>query len=423
MGRFLIAILALYFLSCKSTFNGSFVKKIRKSEVFNQNFTGFSLFDFTENKTVINFNEAQYFQPASNMKLLTFYAGLKTLGDSIPAIKYIKRGDSLIFWGTGDPSLLHPDLPASNVLNFLKNRPEKLYFSNSNNFQSMYGSGWAWDDFNDDYQVEINSFPIYGNMVRFTMGVNKLSISPQKATEFSSKKNNSKRIIRETNSNIFSLPNDSLNLNFKQDVPFKTSPTVTSELLIDALKRQVFHINIPLQKDFKTIYSIKSDSLYKRMLHVSDNMIAEQIMLLVSKADTLNISKSIDYITKTYLSDLPDKPRWVDGSGLSRYNLITPRTIVKVLEKLYKEVPQQRLFGLLATGGRTGNLKNSFQADVPFIFAKSGSYSNNYNLSGYLIGNSGKTYAFSFMNNNFLKPMAQIRKEVERILTELRDKL
>ncbi len=178
-----------------------------------------------------------------------------------------------------------------------------------------------------------------------------------------------------------------------------------------------------MPKDFKTIYSIKSDSLYKRMLHVSDNMIAEQIMLLVSKADTLNTSKSIDYIAKTYLTDLPDKPRWVDGSGLSRYNLITPRSLVKVLEKLYKEVPTQRLFTLLSTGGLTGNLKNSFQADIPFIFAKSGSYSNNYNLSGYLVGQSGKTYAFSFMNNNFLKPMVQIRKEVERILTDLRGKL
>ncbi|MES2794451.1 MAG: D-alanyl-D-alanine carboxypeptidase, partial [Bacteroidota bacterium] len=195
MGRLLIVIFALFSLSCKSTFNRSFAKKIKKSEVFNQNFTGFSLYDLAKNKVIIHSNEAQYFQPASNMKLFTFYAGLKTLGDSIPALKYIKRGDSLIFWGTGDPSLLHPDLPKSNVINFLKNRPEKLYFSDSNNFQSIYGSGWAWDDYNDDYQAEINSLPIYGNIVRFTMGVKKLSINPQKIVEFSSKKNNSKSII------------------------------------------------------------------------------------------------------------------------------------------------------------------------------------------------------------------------------------
>ena len=159
------------------------------------------------------------------------------------------------------------------------------------------------------------------------------------------------------------------------------------------------------------------------MLHVSDNMLAEQLILLCSKADTLNTQKSIESIMKNYLSDLPDKARWVDGSGLSRYNLFTPRSIVKLLQKIYQEVPKERLFELLPAGGQPGTLRNMFKGNQPFIFAKSGSFSNNYNLSGYLIGRSGKTYLFSFMNNSFMNPMSEIRKEVDRILTNIHEKL
>lgn len=127
-------------------------------------------------------------------------------------------------------------------------------------------------------------------------------------------------------------------------------------------------------------------------------------------------------MTKNYLSDLPDSLVWKDGSGLSRYNLFTPRTITALLQKIYAKVPQDRLYKILPNGGSTGNLRNSFKGEVPFVFAKSGSFSNNYNLSGYLVTKKGKTMTFSFMNNNFTRPMSEVRKEVERILTEIHRK-
>ncbi len=413
--------LILFFCSCTSIQNIT-KKELKKSEVFRDNFTGFALFDLTEKKTIAQKNANKYFVPASNTKLFSFYAGLKMLGDSIPAFKYIIKNDSLIFWGTGDPSFLHPDLKSTEAYDFLKNRKEKLYFSATNNNQPVLGDGWTWDDYNEYYQAEINSFPIYGNIVRFNEKNNKLIASPLKiVTSFDA--NDKGFVIRDKNNNKFSLPTGVIKQNFEQDVPFITSTSATISLLSDTLKRSISESKMALPKIYKTFYSIKADSLYKRMMHVSDNMLAEQLIILSSKSDTLNSQKSIDDFTKTYLSDLPDKSRWVDGSGLSRYNLFSPQTLVSLLQKIHQEIPEDRLFYLLPAGGQNGTLKNMFKGSGPFIHAKSGSLSNQYNLSGYLDGQSGKTYAFSFMNNNFMNKTLEIKKEVERILTVLHVKL
>ena len=85
------------------------IKKLfRHSQIMNDHFTGFALYDLDNKKMVYELNADKYFTPASNTKLFTFYTCKRMLGDSIPAIKYTIKSDSLIFWGTGDPSFEHP---------------------------------------------------------------------------------------------------------------------------------------------------------------------------------------------------------------------------------------------------------------------------------------------------------------------------
>lgn len=406
----------------------STARLIQQSAVFSQNQTGVVFYDIIEQKTVFEQVANRFFMPASNTKLFTFYASLKTLGDSIPAFHYQVAGDSLIIWGTGDPSFLHPDLAKSKVYDFLKSRPEKIYFSNDNFTGSFFGQGWAWDDYNDDYAAEISGFPIHGNIVRFKANEqNTLNVSPKffenKVYDWSN--TNSFSIQRDLGANLFSHPSlQKMKPTFEQDVPFKTGLDINVALLSDTLKKEVTLINKALDKSAKTFYSLPADSLYKRMLHVSDNMIAEHLMVLNADAlvGELNVSKGIDAVKKKFMTDLPDASRWVDGSGLSRYNLFTPRSIVKLLQNIYLIVPQERLFQLLPAAGKSGTLKSLSSTEKPFIFAKSGSFSNNYNLSGYLVTKKGKVLIFSIMNNSFMKPMSEIRKEVSKILTEVHEK-
>jgi D-alanyl-D-alanine carboxypeptidase/D-alanyl-D-alanine-endopeptidase (penicillin-binding protein 4) len=101
--------------------------------------------------------------------------------------------------------------------------------------------------------------------------------------------------------------------------------------------------------------------------------------------------------------------------------LFSPKDIVYVLDKLYNEYPKERLFNIFAVGGKTGTLKNSYGGNPPYIHAKSGTLSNNYCLSGYLITKSGKTLIFSIMNNHFQKENWQVRQKTEELLIYIRD--
>ena len=167
-----------------------------------------------------------------------------------------------------------------------------------------------------------------------------------------------------------------------------------------------------------------SDTVLRRMMHESDNFLAEQLLLLGSStlSDTLSSAMARKNILENQLRDLKQRPRWVDGSGLSRYNLFTPESMVSVLSKMYTDIPRQRLFSYFPTGGETGTLEDWYAGNHnPYVYAKSGSLSNVYCLSGYLLTKSGKTLIFSFMNNHFQHPTSEVKKEMERIFEEIRD--
>lgn len=199
--------------------------------------------------------------------------------------------------------------------------------------------------------------------------------------------------------------------------------TLLPGILSDTVKRKVSVINRHFDLAAQTIYSLPADSLYKVMMQESDNFIAEQLLLVCSNvlSDSLKPEIAIKYVEENFLSDLPDKPVWVDGSGLSRYNLFTPRSIVNVWKKIYQKVPQERLFKILAAGGETGTIKNYYRAEKPYIYGKTGTLSNNHCLSGYIITKKGKTLIFSLMNANFTQPTREVKKWMEEVLRLIHD--
>src|SRR5690606_37243893 len=99
-----------------------------KSTILPKHHYGFYLYDLDSNKAVFGKKEDQHFTPASNTKTYSLFSSLKHIGDSIAGIHYIERGDSLLFWGTGDPTFLHPKLDSRRVYHFLKNTGKKLFY-------------------------------------------------------------------------------------------------------------------------------------------------------------------------------------------------------------------------------------------------------------------------------------------------------
>jgi len=392
--------------------------------------TGFALYDIASKKMIFESEADHYFTPASNTKLFTFYAGLKLIPDSVPSLRYVIKGDSLIFWGTGDPSFLQSRLKGLKAFEFLKSSDKKLFFAPVRYTGALFGKGWAWDDYNDDYQAEITELPLMNNVLSLSNDHGRLKAVPRLFNDclFRDSLSASKvfKVQRDLDRNSFHYPSQVIPDLYSQEIPYKTNPAITLAILRDTLGKPVSIIDLKMPVAAKTIYNMKSDSVFKAMLLPSDNFIAEQLLLVYANQlglESLNSTQAIATILKNELSDLPDAPRWVDGSGLSRGNLFTPRTLVKLLEKIYTTVNNtERLYAMLPAGGNRGTLKNAYpKTDQPFIFAKTGTLSNNHNQSGYVVTKKGKTYIYSFMNNNFVIQTADVRQEMARVMTYIHD--
>jgi serine-type D-Ala-D-Ala carboxypeptidase/endopeptidase (penicillin-binding protein 4) len=414
-------ILLCILVSCSPLSKKSLTKEMVKTETRFQDHTALVVYDVAKRKTLFQYKPDKYFTPASNTKVLTLYACLKILGDSIPALKYVQKEDSLIVWGLGDPTFLYNETFNNfRVFNFLKSHPSKIFISTSNNYTTHFGPGWAWDDYNDYYSPERSSFPIYGNCFKVYPLPDQILVSPKYFEKFyqSADPKETVQLKREVSSNHFVL-HPGTKKSFKEfTVPFHVNDNLTAELLADTLHREVRLASHVIEKSARLYYSVPVDSVYKVMMKESDNHIADQLLLTCSAvlSDSLKPEIAIREIKRRYFSQMQDPPVWVDGSGLSRYNLFTPRFLVDVWKDLYSSVSQERLFSLLATGGEPGTIKKWFKGDKPYVFGKTGTLSNNHNLSGYLITKKGKVLIFAFMNGNYTTKVNDIRNNMQRIL-------
>lgn len=389
--------------------------------------TGISILDVETGKYLYNYQGDKYFIPASNTKLLTCYAAMKYLGDSLAGMDIVETADTLQLLPTGDPTLLHPDFARSPVYSFLKRANKPLAADIISWKENAYGTGWAWDDFSDEYMAERSALPIYGNVVTIS-GTGKAVIAlprafdVQPASVSGGSNGYINNVSRAFHRNSFRYTATG-KTNAVYTIPFITSDSLGMQLLADTL-----HRGISLQNGIAatgenaavkryTIYSQPTDAMLRIMMHRSDNFYAEQSLLMTGRArlHELRARTIIDTLLATDYKDMPQRPRWVDGSGLSRYNLLSPQDFVWLLVKMKAEFSWQRITGILQTGGE-GTLSNYYKQYTGRIYAKTGTLSNNVALSGYLVTDKGRTLAFSIIVNNHQASVTVIRREVEAFL-------
>jgi D-alanyl-D-alanine carboxypeptidase/D-alanyl-D-alanine-endopeptidase (penicillin-binding protein 4) len=410
------------------------VEHFDTSTVFNDIFTGFALYDPETGQYLMERDADKYFTPASNTKVFTLYASMMILGDSITALRYVEKEDSLFFWGTGNPLFLHPEIPSdSSVFTFLKNTPHHLFYSSHTFDDDHFGPGWAWDDYAFSYQVEKSPMPIYGNMATFRRDYTGEGFEvnpPYFEDKIAYKEELSKetiRIRRAEHANLFYYNGRAMTgLPFERFRPFKTAPHVFTELLTDTLGRVVKLASEIPEGIVRTLRIPLPDTLYQRLMKDSDNFVAEQLLLLCSEklSGYLETDVAISYALDSLFTDFPDPLIWTDGSGLSRYNLFTPRTMVGVLDSLYHKCSMQRLTNIFPAGGVSGTIDKLYAGnDKPYVYAKTGTLSNKHCLSGYIRTNRGKWYIFSFMNNNYINGTQEVKVAMEGVLEYVRDRL
>ena len=424
---FFFAVLTsfIFINSCKISKNlqehhkNSLQPIVKDNEIFNNSFSGFVLYDLKKSKEVLNINGNKFFTPASNTKIFTFYTAINILNDSMPALKYHITGDSLIILGTGNPFFLNNDLPNdTTVLSFLKQSKQKLYFSDSNYADEKYGDGWAWSDYLYSYQLDKSSFPVFGNIIKISFSQDSIYVYPEIFREKITFIADSFVVRRSFDENDFVIGNfrhgDLINVPFRAD----TKNIIAYLSSISGQTVYEFDRHDKRELPYKVLKQKINDSLYIRLLHNSDNFIAEQLLLMCSSElfDTLDTKRTIRYSKQKLMPYLQDSCRWVDGSGLSRYNLFLPISIVRVLIQIHDKLGLDRIKVLFPEIKLSETNNYTIKKSGAGVFAKSGSLSNNYNLSGYIITNNSNVYIFSFMNNHFLVKTETIRTEVKQTL-------
>jgi D-alanyl-D-alanine carboxypeptidase/D-alanyl-D-alanine-endopeptidase (penicillin-binding protein 4) len=397
---------------------------IETSDILRSGFSGLIVYDLDDEVVVYERNVDKYFVAASNTKLFTMYACIKILKDSIPALKYSETDSSFIFWGTADPTFLHPYFEDTTTLQFIKKKSINKNITFAENDQlSPYGQGWMWDDYNAYYQVEMSSFPAYGNILLVNKDTAGLYAQPLRFFQNSKTDSTIQIIKREQNQNLFNTPSELENFEeFYQEVPYKNATLENIKLLEDTLNRAISFQKLAYDSSTQTLYSWPADTVIRRMMQISDNMLSDHLLLSagLEMLDTLSMGQTIKWANQNLFKDMPQKLVWVDGSGLSRYNRFTPASILHLLKKMNKEIPQAQLLSLMAVGGGNGTLSDLYLAKEQYVFGKTGSMTGVYNLSGYLLTEKGKKLAFSFLNNNFLGKASLAGKEVETILKMIR---
>ena len=396
--------------------------------IFSPAHVGVAIFDPAANKLLYQHQGDKYFIPASNTKLFSLYAGLKYLGDSLVAARYTMDGDRVILQATGDPTFLHPDFKRQPLLNFLQQDRIKKITIQTDFASQPLGRGWAWDDYTADYTAERDPMPVYGDLATFFFDGDSLTTIPSSLKQMvTGRPENNKPwdVDRLVNRSPFVIESGKGTVAKQKVITMSMESGATSaKLLADTLHKEVsLEQNAVNKMRGVPIHSQHVDSLFKIMMHRSDNFFAEQTLQMASseKLGVMNDFKMIDTLLKTDLKDLPQKPRWVDGSGLSRYNLFSPQDFVWLLNKLKNEFTFERIKVILP-GADEGTLAGLYKGYENHIFAKTGTVSNTVALSGYIITKKNRTLIFSILVNSHQATPGLVRKQIEKFLTSMIDK-
>ncbi len=451
MKKYLILLVTLFFglmSSCKSpdSITESTSPEIHQSlldtfflqsRIFDESLTGFVLYDPETDIILHDRDGHRFFTPASNIKTLTMYGAMKTFPDKLPSLRYEIKGDTLYFRSTGDPTFLNPAFESQEAYEFLKSRNEVLAYYDGHYDDEHFGSGWSWDWYPQAYAPEKSPFPIYGNMMRLQAQQVALvmlnedePVKPKFFERFINQKEwdgpQSQLVLRSFRDNQISYVPRSDTVRQERNIPFVYDRDLVIEMLTDTLGVKVHHAENPPVNFSQTLYGPLADTVYARMHKVSDNFIAEQLMLMISDQEfgIMNTRRAINHVLETYLNQLPDRPQWSDGSGLTRYNLITPRTMVALLDLFYDEFGETTMKKVFPAGGESGTIRGSYRpndGDLPYVYAKTGTLSNNTALSGFIFTDSGRRLIFSFFNNNYVATNNTMRVEMEKALRLIKE--
>jgi len=357
--------------------------------------------------TLYSRNAGKLFMPASNQKILTSAVALTELG---PDYRYhtviAKRGEmrdsvlsgDLIVIGRGDPTMsdrVYGSAAAamaavadsirargiSRVTGTLRRGGDAFP-------DSIYGYGWEWDDISGESGAPVDELLFNEGMV-------------QRAARIDG---------RDT---VIS-------------VATRTPDYVYLSALYGALSQRGIRIDglVDLNADsltapYDTVYVIDSPPLreiLKYFLKPSQNQIGEALLKTLGLERTgIGTADAGAEVVHAQLREWGvDSTEVVvyDGSGLSRHDLVTPRTLVKVLSAMQKDTAFSVYYDAFPVAGVDGTIRNRMKGTAAEnnLRGKTGTIEFVRSLSGYVDTADGQRLIFSFLSNHFTTRVAEVTR-------------
>ncbi|QYJ77059.1 D-alanyl-D-alanine carboxypeptidase/D-alanyl-D-alanine-endopeptidase [Shewanella sp. FJAT-52076] len=402
--------------------------------------------DLKTQQVVISDNSERAMLPASVQKLLLALAAQHTLGRDFrfhtqlfvkgfkpPVIERLYIGFS------GDPLLTSAELSA--LLGSLKQQGvhtiNQVYLVSAVD-KSDKAPGWVWDDLGVCYASPVAEFSLDKNCVKASLRPTEngdgtyvrlvkdaaISIDNQLSYRPGASFKECSPHLAVVGPNRYLLHGC---YSGKQALPLSIAVTDTDVWLQDKLAAllKAAGFNAPIAERLHTLpasvhlvadhQSAPMDSLLSEMLKESDNLIADALLKQLGKmkgqdeSDFYQGSQEMAANLKLLGVDL-SSANLVDGSGLSRYNLLNARQLMQTLLLIHHTEDYASLKDGLPVSGKDGTLlyKRGFNS-LPLkdrVQAKTGSMQGVSNLAGFL-RSGDREYAFVVLENGLVEPESQ----------------
>ncbi len=424
------------------------IEEILSDDFFESTNISIDIYDLTANKPVYKKNEKLLMHPASNMKILTSTAALLALDSSFTfktsayysglLMDSICYGDLYIVGG-GDPDFTTEDLDSliKSIKEFGISEIRGNLYGDVSLFDSLFwGNGWMWDDDPSTDFPYMTPLIINDAAVKIAYEPNLIDkpvvVKTIPESKFFDIENTSVTIIEDTSD--LTITRDWINRNntiiVKGTLSYKAEPDTVSLNLVhpekyfltlteESLRRN----NIAFEGFLDTAtmpyfthpiatFERSLDSVLINLNKESDNLSAEMLLRALAytyfgkPAKAENGLKLIDSLVIMIGLD-PDDYKFADGSGVSRYNLVTTELILEVLKFIYYNYPEKYklLYESFPVAGVDGTLEKRMTNSTSFnnVHAKTGSLSGVSSLSGYLTTKNNHQLAFSIFIQNFIE--------------------
>lgn len=455
--KFLFILVTLTIFSVQSNaniFSNHIQTAMDKANMPKSALISVSFKEINTGKKVIEQNETVPMQPASIQKITTLLPSVDTLGENYEfKTQLYKTGNNGLFLKLGaDPFLTRRDLNdmIKSLRNYKISAVKSFNIDDSILDSNEWGEGWQWDDDLNPLIPKFGSYNLDNNL--FT--VNILPTAPGAPADISTEVfyptafiNNvttgGKNDVRLSRKNYISPDVINADGTVSSDITTQIPVNYPRRYFVLRLEESLRNQKVSYYGNFdrlklpaKNIYLISEvkhplGSAEDAILKNSNNMVAETVFKLAGGkylsalgSDSMGSTESAIQMFNDYYKKLgicTDNIKIVDGSGVSKNNLLTADFITEVLLKATLD-DKVDLKSHMASPGE-GTLTDRILYFRDKLKAKTGTLTNISSIAGYLTAKSGKTYAFCIMINDPKSKPADKKAFEEYLLREAFDSL